>query len=110
MGRKGNLSEELSRMKKLMSFKMDDNSHKKLSADFIKESTKKRKVVSEQKDVKDTDQLQQTTKDTGWRNVISGIKYDQVDEKGDKVPSSIAEIQKNLETSSQTMYKDTTKG
>lgn len=82
MGRKGNLSEELSRMKKLMSFKMDDNSHKKLSADFIKESTKKRKVVSEQKDVKDTDQLQQTTKDTGWRNVISGIKYDQVDEKG----------------------------
>ena len=55
---KGNLdhlNEELSRMKKLMSFKMDDNSHKKLSEDFIKESTKKRKVVSEQKDVKGAD-------------------------------------------------------
>jgi len=79
-----NINEELSRMKKLMSFKMGDNSHKKLSEDFIKESTKKRKVVSEQKDVKDTYQLHQTTKDTGWRNVITGIKYDQVDEEGFK--------------------------
>jgi hypothetical protein len=43
------LNEELSRMKSLMNFKMEDNSHKRLSEEFISNSTKKRKVVSEQK-------------------------------------------------------------
>ena len=85
-----NLSEEVKRMRKIMGFTYDDNSHNVLSEQSIKKS-----VIVEQDEVvtDDPGEIDKLTTSTGYQDVVKGIAGVTYDEKSwNKEPSELTDL------------------